>query len=392
MHELQYKVSARGKITAYRGSKKLSAIWLEQMPTITARKALRKQLDPVLVRAAWVLFGRKCLPGDINTVVAEEKLVRQVMADDPRMLSVIYHYVQAEDLSPMPYHSIVRRCKALLLKEGFEKRSMPFHRYNSDKKVKVSDVNSYWASQNHEGLTEAGWRYLHKMPYAQLREQMTRGWRLVYQLGAISMLADAEVPKASNKVIDFLSGFSSAEMSQDSLRNLYIATRDMAETEQGLVYSQVDAVQDWLRDSKPIIEKGSSWNSLVEKAVVYKLTTEMMEKAALEQLKWPAVIEPFVSNDGLVVRPLLNGVELFDEGNTMNNCLKNMKHYAVEGMKQKSAIFSISGVAGRATVEFIRRVGTGWRLKQAEESDNKPIANVALLRAVDQLEQRMRTV
>jgi hypothetical protein len=128
---------------------------------------------------------------------------------------------------------------------------------------------------------------------------------------------------------------------------------------------------------------------MLTRAVEWAATKAELERADMENLHWVAAIEPFVTNDGLIVTPLTTGPQLLDEGREMNNCLPYHRHFAEDCVKGLSQIFSIQGVLGRATVQFGRRQGQAWKLAQAEEKDNSPVSSPVLKRAIEQLQQRM---
>lgn len=393
MDKLNYKVAASGKVTALTGKTKLSALWLEEDVPLHLRAQLRKQLDPLMVRAAWIVFGRKCLPADINTLLEYKHVVRQVMADNPKLLAPIYSFVQSQSLKATPYHSLVKRFKDVLRKEGFEPRQRNGGYWQKPRKE--TDVNSYWEwSSDGEGLTEGGWRYLLSLPFAVIREHFMEAYSMKDRLPALNKLNQLGLTNLSKGALKFAFDITRYRtLDDESCKAVLLSLRDASALNDGTLYRQADIVQDWLRSEKPEVHPGTTWSTLVGRAVTFALIQAELDRTELQDLRWEAPVKPFVTTDGLVVRPLENGAELLDEGHAMSNCLSNMKSYAHDAVKGKSLVFSISGVAGRATVEFYRRSENGqWSLRQAEEAGNQPVKVPALTRAVKQVEMMMKEV
>lgn len=393
MEQRSYKVAANGKISLWSGKTRLASPWLEEFPTLAERRALRAQLDPILVKAAWLVFGRRCLPADLNTLLEQKKVVHQVMADSPRLLGPIYHAVCDGDLKPTPTHSLVKRFKALLRREGFVPRQRDWRGcYIDAGRHKVTDVSKFWqGKEREEALTEGGWRYLCNLPVSQLRAYFTDFYD-VEVLKALNLLSVLDVRGLPSPALGLALALSRyRDLDGEAQKALLLALRETVVLDPRTLDRQADLVTDWVRGEKPAIQPGTAWSTLVERAVSFALMQAELDRQELQDLSWPTVVDPFVTSDGLVVRALCNGAELLDEGHAMSNCLRSMKHYAHDAVRGKSQVFSISGVAGRATVEFCRASEAGaWTLRQAEEAGNRPVTVPALKRAVTQLTQKMQ--
>jgi hypothetical protein len=394
MSDFKYKVAKSGKITAFRGKAELSALWLEEDPPLTHRKVLRGAIEPVWVRAAWACYGRRCLPADLNTLLEHKKVVLQVMADSPRLLAPILGCVSDGSLKATPHHSLVQRFKALLRKDGYTPRTN-FLVSTKDplNRKKDSDVTRFWEwHKNAEPLTEGGWRFLLTLPYGTIREFFSKGYVVPKHLGTLNRLSQLDLRNLSKGALSVaLNGCNSVQASPDTIKALLLSLREVTSMDKATLHRQADLVSDWLRGERPEINPGTSWQTMVSNAVSFALVQAEMSRKDLKELTWSSPVEAFVATDGLVVRPLVNGSELVDEGQAMRNCLRSLRFYAHEAVKGKSQVFSISGLAGRATVEFTRtNTEDAWALKQAEEANNQPIKGQALARAVKQLETKMR--
>jgi hypothetical protein len=399
MREVEYKVLRNGLIAAFQDRRQLSSLALNEAPSLLARKDLRVGLDRDVLRATVAMFGRKWVPADYNEVHANERLVKRLAADRvEKLITLIEPFVRNRMLQATPQATVVKRLKKVLTREGF----VPHRRginggYVSDPSRAKTDVNEFWKYYERDiPLTEAGWRFLCKQSSTLLREVGARPWQLRDKLWLFNQLPTVGVETLSFPEFERLEQLNLNRYLKDtaSLRNFLLAWRD-AEHRTSIdfygdtaFYQQCDVIREWLADSEPVLQSGVTWQSLLTRALQFAAEQGELEKSAVSDLRWAPAIAPFVTADGLVVTALENGAQLLEEGQQMQNCLLWTRGYAEEGVKGRSQIFRIQGVAGRATVQFVKKQ-TGWVLGQAEEYGNTPVSNPAVRRAIDQLKTCM---
>ncbi|MCC5612038.1 hypothetical protein LC612_36225 [Nostoc sp. CHAB 5834] len=402
-----YRVSRAGKVHAYRGKERLHDIWLSEPITLAARKTLRAQLDPLLVKAAWLVYGTRCNPAHVNSMLQYKALVTQVMADSYRLLPLVFHMVLQGNLKETSRKTLLKRLKGVLMGVGYQPPAFATHRGPGPSKArKDSEVNGFWEYGNFDPFTEAGWRSLCAAPVKLLRSLSTQSHLLrtfAPDFNQMHMYGGRVRDVADIRFLQRLREISSPppargrwgtpnerhSLSVDSAHQVRLAYRQAMDFSYVLRYQQMDIVKDWLQDVRPEVEKGTTWDTLVKTATVYRLEKSTLERADVESLKWTPPIEPFVSNDGLVVIPLTNGWELVEEGLQMSNCLRDTRRYAVDAVRGVSQVFRIQGPE-RATVEMVRRrVGAPWRFNQAELGENVPARSARMLKLVNAIGMKM---
>lgn len=404
---ITYKVSRTGKVQAYRGNERLHDIWLSEPISLATRKELRAQLDPLMVRAAWLVYGTRCNPAHVNSMTQYKKLVTQVLKDASRVLPLVFHMVLQGYLKETTRTTLVKRYKDVLMGVGYQPPSFATHRGPGPSKArKDSDVNAFWEYGEFVPLTSAGWRALCATSAKLLRHlghqpHLLRTFASEFnQLPTYGIRVSDVADLRFLKVLREISARPLARgpwgtpndrhsLSESSAHLVRLAYRQAMDLPFVLRYQQMDIVMDWLRDVRPEVEKGTTWDTLVKTATVYRLEKSTLERADVEELKWTPPIEPFVSNDGSVVIPLSNGWELVEEGQQMANCLRDTRRYAVDAVRGVSQVFRIQGPE-RATVEMVRRrVGAPWRFSQAELGGNVPATSKRLLNLVNTIGMKM---
>ena len=187
---ITYKVASSGKIQVFLNKKRSSAL-LEEIPVApAARKGLRNAMaESVKHRptAAAVIFGRKWVPADINEVGKLAKAMQQVFNDSPKLLALIYPLINQGHLSAKPEQTLVRRLKDLLMRVDarFKQTTNTWgHVTTAYARKRPTDTDHFWKSRSDRDapLTEAGWRYLTRLPIATLREIGNEPWRLCDKL------------------------------------------------------------------------------------------------------------------------------------------------------------------------------------------------------------------
>ena len=399
MSDIKYKVLRNGRIAAFLGERQLSKLMLNEPVPFVQRGALRTRLDRDLFRATLAVFGTGWVPADYNEMLDSKKLVKQLAADKVvKLVPLVLPFIQQGYLKASPGTTALKRLKKVMMRVDYTPVPRgPNGAYRGDPKRPKTDVNRFWEySDETPALTEAGWRFLCRQSTVLLRELTVRPWQVKDVLQLFNMFPAAgiaSVTVAEYALVDKLS--RSLWRERDSFHQVLLAWKDAPYRgntgfyESAAFYQQVDVVADWLRGAKPVVTAGATWLALLTRALDWAATVAELESADVEQLKWPGALEPFVANDGLVVTPIVSGVELLEEGRQMKNCLAYQRRYAEECVKGLSQIFRIQGVSGRATVQFERRQGQPWKLTTAEEKDNTPVTAPPLRRAIDELKNRM---
>lgn len=403
--DITIKVTAAGAIACYRGKTRLHRIW-EESPIASGpqRKALQSDLDPVLLRATRLLFGPVFKPADYNEVHQHRALVNQVMADNPKVLVPLYGFVQKCHLTATPLHSVVRRFKGLLQRERVQAFKLApgggFYP-NLDakgKKRRSTEVNRFWSSANDMALpvfTDAGWRYLQKFSASSQRElsKLPWQWRSRY-LHILSLMGKLGLPAVNTAAIEIVEmGYVSCE--DDRSREVF--ARAVAERftrgEEPPVDAEVAVLRDWFYEGSRIVNSGTRFETIIARAFEEAgLSPDKLPKQVKDYV-WTPPIEPFVAAEGMTVLPLSNGLQLLEEGIEMDNCLRNRDSYAKRAVQGVSQVFSVRGVQGRASVEFVRSSrDDAWHFGQMEGPAAAEVVNPVIHRVVAQIQNTLQGV
>jgi hypothetical protein len=399
MTEIRYKVLRNGQIAGYLGKRQLSNLLLNEPVPFAQRKALRLQLDRDLFRATLANFGTDWVPADYNEMCASKKLIKQLAADKlVRLTPLVLPFIQQGYLKASPNGTALKRLKSVLMRENYNPiRKSAGGWFVHDPKRPKTDVNRFWESYGDKPtLSEASWRFLCRQSCSLLRVLTVRPWQLrdgmdlfntfvAVGLQSLTAVEYEAVDNLSRRLWRDRESFYQVLLAWKNAP--YRGTTDAYEA--ASFYRQTDVIADWLYDAKPAVSPGATWQSLLTRALDWAASQAELKNADVESLEWLAVIEPFVANDGLVVSPITNGVDLLKEGVEMENCLAYQRSYAEDCVKGLSQVFRIQGVAGRATIEFERRQGRPWKLSQAQEKGTKAVSSPKLQRAIEQLKNRM---
>jgi hypothetical protein len=93
----------------------------------------------------------------------------------------------------------------------------------------------------------------------------------------------------------------------------------------------------------------------------------------------------------MTVIPLCTGTELLAEGLEMDNCLRSNDSYAKRAVQGESQVFTIRGVHGRASVEFVKpNSGGPWHLRQIEGPKGAEVTHPVMLRIADKIQNFLK--
>lgn len=397
------KMTGTGKLACFEGKTKMNALREEVIiPAGPTRAAILKMLDPVLRKATRIVFGTGFKPADYNELHNNQKFVRQVMADSPRALIPIFCFVVKGTLKASPELSVVSRFKKILMRESAQDFKLGpnggcYYKLDSKgKNRKETDANKFWSSYRdfEKGpLTEAGWRYLQRLSKPAQRALVERHWewssKYVNLLSVLGQLNLPEVPMQAFRVLEFGLAKCADDISQQAYVRL-VATR-FSKPDDVVTNVEIDMVRDWFYEEKRVIQPGTRWETLVERAFTLAGAKMDLQKEKLVKFQWTPPIAPFVADEGIAVIPLASGPELLAEGLEMDNCLRHSDSYARRAVEGISQVFSVRGTPGRASVEFARQdKGATWSLAQVEGPGAKEITHPAMLRVVEKIVQSMR--
>jgi hypothetical protein len=397
------KVTTSGRLACYRGKERLHRVWEEiPFPAGPARAAVRAELDPVLLRATRLLYGSPFKPADYNEVFERRAMVKQIMADSPQTLIPVYSFLMACYLKATPHLSLVRRFKDMLQRKGVQDFKLApgggcYPGLDSKgRKRKENDVNRFWSSYRdfeNPPFTEAGWRYLLRLPVPVLRELSQRPWQWSSRyLTTFSLLGELGLPRLDMRALNVLE--TSLPKCADDLSRQYFARAVAARftrEDDAVTGVEIDVIRDWFYEERRVIHPGTRWETISARA--FEEADEKMDKTRKEMgaYQWTPPIPAFVAFDGITVVPLSSGVELLEEGLEMDNCLRNRDSYAKRAVKGLSQVFSLRSVHGRASVEFARdTLDEPWRFEQMEGPVAATVTHPALHRAVEQIQQTLQ--
>jgi hypothetical protein len=396
------KVGTSGNLACYLGKEQLHRVWEEiPIPPGQSRAAIRAKVDPVLLCATRMLFGPHFKPADFNEVHQRRALVKQIMADSPRLLVPIFAFVVNIRLSPTPHKTVIRRFKMMLQREGAQdfKLSGNGGCYlgldSKGRKRKENDVNRFWGSYRdfeRPGLSEAGWRYLQKLSVTTQRQLAVAPWQWSNRyLHTFSLLGHYGIPTLDRKAIEFLDMALAHCIDEDSKQYFARAAADrFSRVDDPVTELEIDTIRDWLYEEKRTIHPGTRWETISERAFTFSGDKADKTRKEMANYQWQPPIEPFVADDGITVIPLSTGIELLQEGLEMDNCLRNQDSYAKRAIAGVSQVFSIRGVQGRATVEFARKATTDpWYLAQLEGPEAASVDNPVIHRVVEKIQANL---
>ena len=402
MRALHYKVTATGRLSVWNGKLKLSEPWLYVTPPLAVRRTFRARIDPALVRAAWLLYRTRALPGHIEELRPNLALIQQVLNDNPRLWVLVHRAVTDGYLKPTSPTTAIARLKDLLCATGLDPKTL-FERnpygcvvptQRAEARAKRQALVRFWVECGRYGgrepLTPAGWRFLQRQD-AAFHQSITRLSDLCGFMPTLNALAQAGIERLPMGVIELVHGVRRTEGQPHAAASALMLARAYAAEKAGsieprLLVRQIGVLRDWWDEDAPVIHSGTQWATLVARATAAEFDRHELQKKELAGLRWDAPMPAFVTTQALVVTPLVSGAELLDEGQQVLNCLRNTRSYATRAMQGTSQVFRVQGGQGRATVELIRDdARTPWRISQAVGPENSVIENTAILAAVDEL-------
>jgi hypothetical protein len=403
VRDLKYTATKTGRISIWSEGRKLSEPWEYLALPFKARKALHQHLSADLVRGAWVVFGTKIVPGHLHSVRKVLGLVQQVLKDNVNLLPTIFKAVSEGDLKTKPFLSLVQRLKALTTLNGMSVDQ--FYAPNdygcmvptrhAQKLSKRNEVIRFWVEMHRRDevpLSPAGWRFFQRQSsrFHRALGYLSHTAKLFGTFNRFGELGVEQAPLELARLIATVTGTRDVEHSEEAATALIGAWngRDPCSTE--LTRRQIDLLRDWWYEEKLPIVNGTRWETLVARATDASVTRTNLVPEEMRKITWPAPIVGFVSEQALVVTPLLSGAELIEEGAQANNCLRNTKSYAIRALQGRSQVFRIQGGQGRATVEMVRNDANGsWRLGQIEGPAGSAVLSPAIHAVVQELELRM---
>lgn len=396
------KVSTSGALSCYRGKERLHRVW-EEVPISPgpARAAIRAKVDPVLLRATRLLFGPQFKPADYNEVHQRRILVKQIIADSPRLLIAVYAFVGDGKLSATPQRTVVRRFKSLLQREGCQDFKLApnggcyLGLDSKGRKRKDTEANRFWNSYsdfNLPALSEAGWRYLQHLSTTTLQviSKVTWQWTSDY-LWAFNVMGQYGLPKVGTPALELLKLALPKCADDDSTQHFARAVAARFSRDDTVPAADIAVLRDWFYEEKRTIRKETRWETLV--AMAYAEAGRKAEQTyeKMEVYFWTPPIAPFVADDGITVIPFSNGGELLAEGVTMDNCLRTDDSYAKRAVQGVSQVFSVRGVYGKATVEFVRSSRLQpWSLAQVEGPGGAAVEHAVIHRVIGKIQMLLQ--
>ncbi len=391
---IDYRVDRGGRITCWQGTKRLSEPFGELRFAQGKRKAL--ELDPVRVRAAWAIFGRRPTPNDMNELLPFREALQQVDADAPQLLGLAFWFIRKGYLTPKPTISLVQRLKALLTRSTVTPKDIvnwrSRFRKRADQLTKAEfDPYLYWeSSYNRDALTEAGWRYLTRLPLEALRSLTAEMWSFKDRIWTLNHLAKAQVAPVT--------GFEYALVKRclqllanddDSLHHFLLAFRDAKNAGHVFTTEEEDYLCDLFQtDEGRRIAPGRSWRNMVFDAQEFMAKTALLRSDELKAYTWHVPLEKFTSAGGVEVRVLANGPELLEEGIEMKNCLRKLMHYVQRAAQGTSFVAALRGAAS-GTGEVTRHQDGHWEIAQAAKPCNVKVHEGLLWTATAELAHRL---
>lgn len=384
--DIEYKVDGKGAISCWQGDRRLPELYGELPISPAKRKRLR--LKRTRVRTAWAVFGRRGVPNDLNEALQHEAALAQVDADAPKLLGVAFKFLSTGMLTPKPSQTVVARLKRLFTVKTTE---MPKTSAKSGRRDELAyDGPNFWRSgMDAEPLTEAGWRYFLRLPYAMLRALAEHPWHLPNDFATLNALARLQAAPVTPFEYELVQRCLGALKNADSRHNFLLAFRNAKAAGHAFTAEEQDFLYDLVHaEPNLVIAPGKNWANLVGDAAEFMAQVAIAARAELEGYTWSVPIAPFVTREGVEVRVLANPGELLEEGIEMKNCLRNMPHYARRAAAGESFVAALRGAAN-GTAEVVLHPGGYWEVAQTARPCNQKVTSGLLWTAAQQLAGRL---
>lgn len=397
MEKLHYKVMKTGHIKGFVGKTQVSRLAEEIPMGISERHRLRGTVDPKLAVAAKLVFGRKYVPADINEMADHKALIYQVLKDSPQALLLAYTLATGSGrLTAKPFNSVVRRMKDVFMRKGYvppqrgASGGLRPGRTQAGLIRKETDVNKFWDHYaDKPALTEAGWRYLLRLPFETKTELCVSPWYFYRHMDVLNTLAELQFPALTvfhYKVARFGLDALTLEPSQ---RNYLLALRNAIESGHQVDAAEEDYLSDLLQESPNlVVQPGTAWATLVDDAAQFLAVKAELNREELSGMKWLAPFDEFTTRGLVKATPLQTGVELLEEGIEMKNCLRKLTNYAARAMKGESLVIALRG-AYEGTAEFTKPPRGDWSIQQVAVKCNRKVFDGPLWTAAEEVLQKL---
>lgn len=323
-----------------------------------ARQELLRQVEPLLVKAAWLVFKSRCKPADLNELVEHKDWVSRVMRDNPRLVPLIYSAVFMDYLVPHPADTLVARFKDLL----------------QAKKTTSPIFDLFEEDPDSRPLTDAGWKLLLNQPVSFHRQWADKLWGLAELVYILNLFAEHRRAQLQPDLVSLAIRLRFKHVPLKTVRQLFTAAPDNI-VEAGEFSKQVDAIAEWATQSMPDIALGTTWKTLVSHAVAFAYARERASSPAIAAVSWHSPLSPNQEVAGWEVSVCNTGALLLKEGEVMNNCLNtgSVVSYVQKGLLGQSLVLSAHKGVSRVTLEYARKsAGAPWALAQCEGADGAP--------------------
>lgn len=322
------------------------------------RQELLRQVDPLLVKAAWLVFKSRCKPADLNELVEHKEWVGRVMRDNPRLVPLIYSAVFMDYLVPQPENTLVARFKDLL----------------QAKKTKSPIFDLFSEDPDSRPLTDAGWKLLLAQPVSFHRQWADKLWGLAELVYVLNLFAEHNRTQLQPDLVSLAIRLRFKHVPLRTLRQLFSAAPDNI-ADAGELSKQVDAIAEWVTQSMPDIAPGTTWRTLVNYAVAFAYAQERTSGSAIASVSWHSPLELKQQIEGWTISVCNTGALLLREGEAMNNCLNtgSVVAYVQKGLLGQSLVLSGYKGHSRVTLEYARKsADSPWALAQCEGVDGAP--------------------
>jgi hypothetical protein len=331
----------------------------------------------------------------MNSVGRFEAQLRQVDADQPKLLAVAYHFMVHGSFTPGVATTVVQRLKRMFTRADVSmndiqtwKRSKAYT--SGSRRSAKYDTHNFWAYHfKDEPLTEAGWRYLVKLPYDTLRTLCQQPWRAHSTFKVLNLLARLQVPPVSYFEFALVENLAFLLDNNQSRHQFVLAFREAKLAGHEFTAEEEDFLYDLFQsDRELLIGAGRTWANLVADAQEFMANAALLEKAELEGYRWRVPLAPFASVEGVTVRILADGAELLEEGIELKNCLRKMTHYAARATRGECLLAALRGSAD-GTAEVVRGSKGAWEVSQVAKPGNVKVFAGFLWNAANELATRL---
>jgi len=140
---------------------------------------------------------------------------------------------------------------------------------------------------------------------------------------------------------------------------------------------EMEAIIDWLRAegfSRGLPDKNSTWRSLKRRSDKWHEEIPRRQEKAKENAVWESLLGEMTIG-GLKIKPLVTGLDLYNEGREMRHCVSSYTGQCLHGGCRVFSLVEADGT--RSTLSLLHRTAGGFVIGQHKGQANGPVSPAA---------------